>query len=279
MKRLAFVFVMLILAAGRASGQLEPAQVLLKEVVYNELQDRERESNWEYRLERKTPAGTLIAMQIETQHGPIYREIGTERGPLDPVQQQQERARLSELMSYTGQQEKIRQQFEHDEQHVVSLMAMLPDAFLYAYEGQPSGDAVKLAFRPNPGFRPPTFEARVFHGLAGTMLVNLSHKRLLEVKGSLIDRVDFGYGLLGHVEKGGTFEIHREPVSTTHWKTSLVDVHIQGKVILFKTVSKEQHEVRSGFKPVALDVSLLQAKTMLDEAAVESQGMLAMPQH
>jgi hypothetical protein len=138
---------------------------------------------------------------------------------------------------------------------------------------------VKLTFRPNPSFNPPSFEARVFHGLAGTILVSTTQKRLMEVKGSLIERVDFGYGLLGHVEQGGTFEIHREPVSTTHWKTSLVDVHIQGKVILFKTVSKDQHEVRSGFKAVPLDVSLQQAKTLLDEAAVGSQTSSLAVQH
>jgi hypothetical protein len=273
------VVAVLMLAVGRVWAQTEPPQVLMKEVIYNELQDRERESNWEYRLERKTPAGTLIAVQIETQRGPVYRAVATERGPLDAGEQQQEAARLNELMGNPGEQDKVRQQYQHDEQHVESMMALMPEAFLCDYAGT-MGDTVKLTFRPNPSFSPPTFEARVFHGLAGTLLVSLAQKRLMEVKGSLIERVDFGFGLLGHVEKDGTFAIHREPVSSTHWKTSLVDVHIQGKVILFKTVSKDQHEVRSGFKAVPVDLSLQQARNLLDEVAgAAAQSLLQMARH
>ena len=45
------------------------------------------------------------------------------------------------------------------------------------------------------------------HALGGTLLVNQRLKRLIEMDGRLIERVDFGYGILGHVGKGGTFEI------------------------------------------------------------------------
>ncbi len=54
----------------------------------------------------------------------------------------------------------------------------------------------------------------------------------------MLERVDFGYGLLGHIEKGGTFEFRREQVSDTHWKASLIEVHIQGRVLLLRNVTK-----------------------------------------
>jgi hypothetical protein len=77
--------------------------------------------------------------------------------------------------------------------------------------------------------------------------------------------VDFGYGILGHVEKGGTFEIHREQVSEARWKTDLVEVHIQGKMLLFKNVTKDQREARSDFHPVPHDISVVAAKELLDQ--------------
>lgn len=89
-----------------------------------------------------------------------------------------------------------------------------------------------------------------------------------------LKRGDFGYGILGHVEKGGTFEIRREQVSQAHWKTDLVEVHIQGKVLLFKNVAKGQRESRSDFRPVPQNISLTEAKVLLDQAANTRQEAL-----
>ena len=107
----------------------------------------------------------------------------------------------------------------------------------------------------------------MLHALGGTLVVNQWLKRLIEMDGRLMERVDFGYGILGHVEKGGTFEIRREQVSETHWKTDLVEVHIQGKLLLFKNVTKDQRESRSDFRPVPQDISLAEAKVLLDQTA------------
>jgi hypothetical protein len=100
------------------------------------------------------------------------------------------------------------------------------------------------------------------------MWIDPQHKRLVALKGELIDRVEFGYGLLGHINKGGVFAIHRQRVSPTHWKTELIDIHVTGRVLLFKTVNKEQSEVRSSFRAVPESMTLEQARALLNERAV-----------
>jgi hypothetical protein len=79
---------------------------------------------------------------------------------------------------------------------------------------------------------------------------------------------------LATLEKGGTFEIRRERVSEVHWKTNLVEVHIQGKVLLFKNVTKDQRESRSDFRPVPQDIGLAEAKVLLDQGANTHQEAL-----
>jgi hypothetical protein len=160
----------------------------------------------------------------------------------------------------------IQQEHLKDEARMRRAIELLPRAFLFEYTGPSEGVQVRLSFRPNPAFTPASYEARILHALGGTLVVNQRLKRLIEIDGHLIERVDFGYGLLGHVEKGGTFEIRREQVSETHWKTNLVEVHIQGKVLLFKNVTKDQRESRSDFRPVPQDISLAEAKVLLDQA-------------
>ena len=70
-------------------------------------------------------------------------------------------------------------------------------------------------------------------------------------------------GFLGGWIKGGTFEIERVQVSSSHWKTQLVDIHVSGRMLLFKSVGKQQHETRSDFEAVSKDLDLRRAEELL----------------
>jgi hypothetical protein len=78
-----------------------------------------------------------------------------------------------------------------------------------------------------------------------------------------VENIDFGFGILGHIAKGGTFEIQRIQVSSSHWKTHLVDIHVNGRMLLFKTITKQQHETRSDFESVPQDLDVQQAEALL----------------
>ena len=244
----------------------QPAQKLVADVIYNELQDRERDSFWEYRSARVSGQQNVIREQVETADGPIFRVLEDHGSPLDAAERRKEEERLRELVERPGAMARVRQEHEQDEERLKKVMEMLPEAFLFEYDGPSEGDSVRIRFRPDPAFTPPSYEARVVHALGGTITVNQRLKRMIDMDGQMMERVDFGYGILGHIEKGGTFEIHREQVSDVHWKTDLVEVHIQGKVLLFKNVTKDQRESRSDFRPVPHDITLAGARELLDDA-------------
>jgi hypothetical protein len=245
----------------------EPAQKLVAEVIYNELHDRECDSFWLYRDVRVAGSQDVVREQVETADGPIFRVIEDHGSPLDSDERKREDARLQTLITRPGEMARVRQEHLQDEARLQKVMEMLPQAFLFTYDGPADANEVKISFRPDPAFTPASYEARVIHALAGTLIVNPRLKRMIDMDGRLIERVDFGFGILGHVEKGGTFEIRREQVSAEHWKTDLVEVHIQGKVLLFKNVTKDQRESRSDFRLVPHDISLKSAKELLDQAA------------
>ena len=265
-----------LLLCGRMTAASLPPEAphdLMKEVIYNELQDREKDSYWEYRIDRKTPHENLIEMQVETKYGPIHRIVSYGGAPLTDVQKREENARLDQLLHNSSDQARVAQQYDQDERRLQRLMALLPDAFLFEYDGlEDGGDIVRVKFRPNPGFTPPSYEARMFHAMGGFIWINLLQKRMVHLKGQILEQVDFGFGLLGHIEKGGAFEIQRESVSQTHWKTDLVEIHVAGRLILFKSITKDQREVRSGFKAVPDGITLQQAKGLLDQVAASSSG-------
>jgi hypothetical protein len=253
-----------LLAQAQDGTPAQSAQQLAADVVHNELQDRECDSFWQYRSIRLSGSQDVVREQVETPQGPIFRVIADHGRPLDEDERRSEEQRLNELVNKPGAMTRVQRDHLKDEERMRRVIEMLPQAFLYEYSGPSDGDQVHLSFRPNPAFTPTSYDGRIVHALSGTLVVNRRLKRLVAMKGQLMDRVDFGYGLLGYVEKGGTFEIQREQVSATRWKASLIEVHVQGRVLLFRNVSKDQREVRTNFHPVPHDISLTSAKELLD---------------
>jgi hypothetical protein len=253
-----------LLAQAQDRTPIQSGQQLAADVVHNELQDRGCDSFWQYRSNRVSGSQDVVREQVETPQGPIFRVIADHGRPLDEGERRSEERRLNELVNKPGAMTRVQQDHLKDEERMQRVIEMLPQAFLYEYSGPSEGDQVHLSFRPNPAFTPTSYDGRIVHALSGTLVVNRRLKRLVAMKGQLMDRVDFGYGLLGYVEKGGTFEIQREQVSATRWKASLIEVHIQGRVLLFRNVSKDQREVRTNFHPVPHDISLTSAKELLD---------------
>jgi hypothetical protein len=251
----------------------EPARELVREVIYNELHDRERDSHWEYRSECISSAENLVREQVETDKGPVFRVVAKDGNPLDAAEREREDARLEQYIHSPGQVARTQRAHEEDEARLAGIMALLPQAFLFDYASATTGDLVRIDFRPDPAFVPSGYEARVVHALTGSLMVDARLKRMIEMRGVVAERVDFGYGFLGHVDKGGSFEIHRHQVSAEHWKTDLVDVHVEGKILMLKTVGKDQREARSNFRPVPSGTTLAEAREMLGQAV--DQGTLA----
>jgi hypothetical protein len=249
------------LASGTAIPDI-PATELIKQVVHNELADRGRPDVWLYHVEHTEAHHTESRIQADTKFGPVYRVLARDGVPLTPDQQRAEDARINSLLSDSSLQAKNRQQHINDEKHLENLMVLMPKAFIYEYDGVEDG-LVRIKFRPDPSFDPPTYEARVFHGLVGTILIDPDAKRIARMEGTLQQPIEFGYGILGKLEKGGTFGFRRVPVIDSRWKTSLIELHIAGRVVLFKSVAKDQKEGRSDFHELKPETTLQEAKALL----------------
>ena len=234
---------------------------LVGAVVANELMDRERQRKWICMIEKRAGKQTLTEVQIETKDGPLYRVLAIDGTALNPDQRQQDDARIGRLMKDPKSLLKLKQAQAEDEIKLEKLMSLMPQAFVYDYDGVEE-NFLRVKFRPNPDYSPPTYEARVIHSLAGTILIDSEQKRLTKVAGHLMNRVEFGYGLLGRIDSG-TVELGRVAVGPQQWKTDFINIHFSGRVAIFKTISKEQYERRTDFHAVSSDLSLSDAKDLL----------------
>jgi hypothetical protein len=54
-------------------------------------------------------------------------------------------------------------------------------------------------------------------------------------------------------------------VAAGHWELTLLDIHITGKALFFKTVGQQQHEERKDFDEVPADLTPAEALEMLKQ--------------
>jgi hypothetical protein len=265
-------------ASPSSAAPAEPAVNLIRDMVYNESHDRDPNTLWAYRSDHVTPDQHVVREQVETAQGTVFRTVEQNGMPLDDAQSRQEERRIDHCVHNPAEVARITREHRDDEDRLVKALAILPQAMLFEYAGRPDADTVAVTFRPNPSWSPTGFEGRIVHALTGTVLVDARYKRLVEVRGTVSERVDFGFGVLGHLEKGGTFVVHRRRLGDAAWKTDRYDVHLQGKLLLLKSFSKDQRETRTDFRPLPGSVTLAQAKEMLDAAAAnEVAQMRALP--
>jgi hypothetical protein len=250
-----------------------PAGQLVREVVYNELNDHQGHGYWRYWIERRTPKETRLEEQIETAEGPITWLSLDNGRPLSAEGRQQERARLEHLLTSPAEQARHRQEYEDDERRIGRILALLPDAFVYEYDGEENG-CHRLRFRPNPDYPAHSIEARIFHAMSGTLWVNARYKRLARLDGHVVDNVDFGYGILGRLYKDGWFQLQRSQVSSTDWKTVRLEVHMCGRALLVKSFARDTSEERGGFAPVPAAMNLAQGLALLERSEA-SNGTVA----
>jgi hypothetical protein len=242
-----------------------PPGQLVREVVYNELHDHDRHGYWRYWIERHSQGDTRREEQVETASGPIARLDLSNGRSLDTAGQLAEQNHLNRLLSSPEEQARHRQAYADDEKRIGRIVALLPDAFLYEYAGE-EGGCQRLHFRPNPDYPAHSIEARIFHSMSGELWVSSRYKRMARLDGHLEENVDFGFGILGRLYKGGWFQLQRTRVSPTDWKTERLEVHMSGRAMLFKTIARETSEVRGGFAPVPAGISLAQGVTLLGQA-------------
>jgi hypothetical protein len=262
-----FVFVVDASPLAPASSQPQDARAFVRAVVANELAaDASDHSLWMYRDDNKVPGTHTVKLVIETSQGDLSRTLERNGHPLTPQAQQEDEQKIDAFVHDADLRQRQKRRHEQDAEKANALTKLLPDAFLWTFAKQDS-DETALRFEPDPQFRPPTREARVFAEMAGVMVVNTGQRRIQQLKGMLTRDVNFGYGLLGKLQKGGTFEIERQQIAPGVWNITATHIHIQGHALIFKSIGEQQDEVTSDYRPTPKSLSLDAAAQMLKNGA------------
>ncbi len=234
-----------------AQGQVS-ANELVKRAVDKELQDAGHDLHFMYRLNKKTPERTETRECLETDEGTLSRVLAINQTPLTAEQQQAEAQRLEKYLSEPDKWTRRQKTQKEDSDRVHKMVAALPQAFNYTYAGEdtsPDGRAVvRLSFQPNPSWVPPTRELRAYTGMQGIMLVDNKAGRLVRMDAKLFRDVEFGWGILGKLYKGGSFEIEQQPIGNDRWETTRTVLDFDGKALMVKSIHLKVTDTLGDFR-------------------------------
>lgn len=195
---------------------------------------------------------------VETTDGSLRRLVSEDGKPLSSSRQREEDERIAYLASHPGDFRRSGQRRQQDEARMPELLRIVPRAFLFSTISS-EGAYTRIAFHPNPSFKEESYQDRVVHAMSGVLLIHTPDMRLCELDVHLEHRVEFGYGILGQLSDKTHFFLAREEVSPAQWITTKIRVHLDGSILLLKSISRDLDASRCGFKQVAHGLSVADA--------------------
>jgi hypothetical protein len=246
----------------------DETQALVKRVLQTELESAQNETAthpMQYRLRKMSPRRSTTKLIVETKDGDVARLIAINDGPLSPEDLQNETARLQGLLDDPGLQHQRQQREQGDAERAHKIMRALPDAFLYQFAGivdTPQGPSYQLSFQPNPNFDPQDLEAQVLKGMAGELWIDVAQQRVTRLECKRLHDVDYGWGLLGKLNQGGTLLLEQADVGDHQWRTIHM-VLVMNARIFFKIVKLDTTLNLSQFSPVTPGINYQQAIELL----------------
>jgi hypothetical protein len=245
---------------------------LVRRTISNEMKSTRESGKYMFRERKETPSGSQTKLLVETRDAMVGMVVAYNDRPLNRDERQGEYTRIQRFIDDPQELDRKHRKEQEDAERVRSILKALPDAFLYEYDGSEMGkpglgkvgeSLVRLKFRPNPKYDPPTRVEQVLTGMQGIVLIDPQEQHIAKIDGTLFQEVGFGWGILGHLDRGGHFLVDQAEVGDGNWSISRMDLAFTGKVLLFKNLNIKSTELYSEFHPVPADLTFAQGAELL----------------
>jgi hypothetical protein len=263
---------------GNVAGQptSPPANELVKLTVEKEAKVDDQTMKFMFKQRKETPGGSQTRLMVQTREAMAGMTVANNDHPLSPEQRQGEFGRVERFISEPEELQRKARKEKEDSERVQRILRALPEAFLYEYDGtetgwpgvgRPGEPLVRLKFRPNPKYDPPSRVEQVLTGMQGLVLIDPKQQHIARIDGTLIRDVGFVWGILGHLDKGGHFLVDQSDVMQNNWAITRMELSFTGKLLLFKSLLLKSTEVFSDFRPVPPNLTFAQGVQLLKKQA------------
>jgi len=260
------------------SSEPQAARELVRQTVDNEVRSNNDGTKYMFCDQKEFVHGSQTKLVVETTEATAGMLVAVDGKPLGPEQKQAEEARLHALANSPNDLRRKRKAERDDTERTERIIRALPDAFVFEEDGGELGkpgmgkngdQLVRLKFRPNPAYDPPTHTEQVLTGMEGYVLIDAAKHRIAVIDGTLVKDVGFGWGILGHLDKGGRFVVVQGDMGSGTWEITRMDLSFTGKILLFKKLEIKSNEVFSNFRQVPGNLTFAQGVELLKKQREE----------
>ncbi len=268
----AVLVLLLTTLAGQAQqkSDIDPIE-LVRRAAKNEIRANDVQQYFMFKDTTEYKDHSITKEFVRTPQGGLSTTLLLNGKPLTADQRHKEDSKLEKYANDPDARRKHREASKADDQRAELMLTSLPDAFLYTYVGTdrgPKGEQlVHLKFRPNPTFDPPNHETAVYQGMEGDMIIDRDAVRIAKINGTLFKDVDFGWGILGKLYKGGKFIIVQRDVGGGHWEEVEETLQFYGKILMIKSLTVWSSETMTDFRPIPSNLTTAQALDLLHKSA------------
>ncbi len=206
-----------------------------------------------YRLHKVTERANSTKEIVETPDGDVACLVAIDGHPLSADAWQSERARLLALRAHPELQAHRNRREQEDTKRFEELLRALPDAFQVQFASilsTSNGPAIRMTFQPNPGYKPKDYETRALRGMRGELWIDAQQKRILYFEARLFQSVNFGWGILGYLDKGGSAQIQQSQVEPSVWALTNMRLSLTGRALLVKPLHFDIEESTTEYQPI-----------------------------
>ncbi|HEY2861490.1 MAG TPA: hypothetical protein VGJ21_23980 [Terracidiphilus sp.] len=272
MRKIASLIPLWLAIAMASHGQsalpaaVENADLVQRALATESKAAEDRSHPMRYQLRKTSPRLTTTKDLIETRDGAVARLLAVNDQPPSPPDLQKDDARLDALLRDPGKQRHRKQGEDEDTGRALKVLRALPTAFVYQYAGtveDGSGHAVaRFTFTPDPKFSPPDLETEVLTQMTGEIWIDPAQVRVEHLQAKLRQDVDFGWGVLGRLYKGGWVSIDQADVGGGSWRIVKFQMAMSARVLI-RNKSFETTETETQYTPVPPGMDYKQAVEML----------------
>lgn len=221
-----------------------------------------------YLLRKVNSTQTIVKEIIETSEGSVAHLVSINDAPLRPEAALKEQTRLDRLLNDPERQRHRQQAESADLDRALKVLRALPQGFVYEHT-ETKDSIARFTFRPNPEFHSQSLETLTLGSMTGELWVNTEQERVIHLEGHLQQDVDFGWGILGRLNKGGWIAVDQAEIAPHRWRNVRFKMVMSGRV-LYKNKVFDTVEYLTHFAPVSSDLDYRQGIQLLRDKGAEA---------
>jgi hypothetical protein len=217
-----------------------------------------------YRMHKIDNKEDITREVIETREGSVARLIERNGQKLTAEEDAAERQRLNDILASPADFVRHHKRDDATRNDSIQLVQQMPQAMVFTYvPGQPqllgtTGRQIVIDFEPDKNYRTPETIDNLLTGVKGRMWIDAQSRRVVRIEGLIVQSVNFGWGILGKINQGGTIVLEQANATGERWIYSRLDTHLNMRVVI-KNIAMNDKMIASDFRPLPGPVSVQEA--------------------